>query len=198
MAQHADAVRHIFRRLLQQIVGRDAVGANDFIGGDPDTHIVVMTIAAQRSHHHVFRQKPGPAAFGHGDVDQRHYNAAQIENSHQVRGREGQLGQHRPIQDLLHVEHGKAKAFASAAEHAVLRFRRTVFHRAERLEEVSGVRVGGQWRQMKIFTHRFVALSSLSCKPAHRAEEFLARERLCDVTVRALLLAPVAIADGVL
>src|ERR1700737_4457608 len=51
--QHADAMRHILRRLLQQTFGRDAIGADDLIGGDPDAHVAVMTLAAQGTHHNA-------------------------------------------------------------------------------------------------------------------------------------------------
>ena len=34
MAQHSHAVRHIFRRLLQQILGRDAIRTDYFVGRD--------------------------------------------------------------------------------------------------------------------------------------------------------------------
>src|SRR6266404_6225349 len=42
------------------------------------------------------------------------------------------------------------------------------------------------------------AASGVKCKPAHRAQQLLARKRLGDVTIGALLLAPVAVAGGVL
>src|SRR5580765_84425 len=84
MAQHADAMWYVFRRLTQHVVRRNRIGSHHFVRGNSDSQILVASFHAHRSDHHMFRQQTRTAPFGHGDVNQRHNRAAQIENSHQV------------------------------------------------------------------------------------------------------------------
>jgi len=78
------------------------------------------------------------------------------------------------------------------------------FERAESREQISGIGVGGPGgSQMKIFVHRFVALTLLFSRPIIRTcatarSNSSRRKRFGDVTVGALLLSPVAIAGGCL
>src|SRR3954454_23883547 len=55
MPKHSDAVRHIFGSLLQEIVGIDGIGADDFVGCDTDAQIVMLGVAGKRSDHHMLR-----------------------------------------------------------------------------------------------------------------------------------------------
>lgn len=64
MAQHAYAMRHILRSLLQKIVGGYGIGADDFVGRDANAKVVVSRFAAEGSDDHVFRQQAGTTAFG--------------------------------------------------------------------------------------------------------------------------------------
>src|SRR5256885_914279 len=75
VAQHPDAMRDVFRRLLQQVFRTHAIRADDFVRGNSDAHIVMVSIATQRSDHHMFRQKTGATAFGNGNVDERNDGA---------------------------------------------------------------------------------------------------------------------------
>src|SRR6516225_9498827 len=85
VAQHADAMGNVFRRLLEQIGGTHRIGANDLIGGDAQAKVVVM-LAAERGDNDVLRQESGSAAFGHSNIDERHNRAAQIEDADHVGG----------------------------------------------------------------------------------------------------------------
>src|SRR5271154_2620960 len=87
--QHANTVRNIFRSLLEQIFFVDGIGADDFVGGDAEANVFVRCLVVQDGDDHVLRQKPGAAAFGHGDIDERNDGAAEIENSYEIRGTEG-------------------------------------------------------------------------------------------------------------
>src|SRR5438874_4698658 len=81
MPQHSDTMRHVFRRLLEQILGVHRISSNDFVGGDADPNVLMMALAAKGSDHHVLGQQSGTAAFRNGNVYQRHNGAAQIEDS---------------------------------------------------------------------------------------------------------------------
>src|ERR1700722_231421 len=143
VAQHADAMRDVLGRLLQQILERDRIRADDFVGGNADAQIVVRRITGQGSDNDVLRQQPRTTAFGQCDIDERHDRAAQIENPKQIRGRERHLRQQRPVEHFLDVEHRQAESFATAAEHAKLRFGRALFERTKRFQQISRVCVGG-------------------------------------------------------
>src|SRR5207253_1659019 len=84
--QHSDAMRHVLRRLLEKIFVLHRIRSNHLVRGDPDPHVFLMVLGAQRSDHDVLREQPRPSPLGHGDVDQRHNHPAQIENSQQMRG----------------------------------------------------------------------------------------------------------------
>ena len=143
MPKHADAMRHVFWRLLQEIVGVDGICADDFIGGDADTKVVVVRVAGKGGDDNMLRQKAGTSAFGQGNVDQWNNHAAQIEDANEIGRGERQLGDQRPVQDFFDVEHRKAEAFAATAEDAVLRLGRRLFERAEGFEQIGAVGVGG-------------------------------------------------------
>src|SRR6266852_4852546 len=68
MPQHSDAMGHIFRRLLEQILGIHRISSDDFIGGDADANVLVMGLAAQGSDHHVLGEQSLPAAFRNRNV----------------------------------------------------------------------------------------------------------------------------------
>src|SRR5690349_6284420 len=70
--QHADAMRHVFGRLLEKIFVLHGIRSNHFVRRDSNTHIFLMVLAAQGSHHHVLRKQARPAALRNRDVDQRH------------------------------------------------------------------------------------------------------------------------------
>src|SRR6266571_2185795 len=111
-------MRHVFRSLLEQILGIHRIRSDDFVGGDTDANVFVMALAAQRSDHHMLWQQSWPASFRDGDVNQWHDGAAQIENSHQVCRSKRQLCQQRPLQHFLDVQNRQAEPFAPAAEDA--------------------------------------------------------------------------------
>src|SRR5215813_14936406 len=46
--KHADAVRHVFRRLFQEVVGVDRIRSDHLVGGDTDAKVIVLPIAAKR------------------------------------------------------------------------------------------------------------------------------------------------------
>src|SRR5437879_10717589 len=68
MPQHSDAMRHVFRRLLEQILGVHRIGSDDFVGRNPDTQVLVIVFGAQGSDHYVLGQQSRPAAFGNRNV----------------------------------------------------------------------------------------------------------------------------------
>src|SRR6267143_5062388 len=84
MPQHSDAMRHIFRRLLEQILGVHRIRSNDFVGGNADPNDFVMAFAAQGSDHHVLGQQSRPSSLCNRNIYQWHDGAAQIEDSNQV------------------------------------------------------------------------------------------------------------------
>src|SRR6266852_8207617 len=112
MPQHSDAMRHVFRRLLEQILGVHRIGSDDFVGGNADSNVLVMVLAAQGSDHHVLWQQSWPATFRNRDVYQRHDGAAQIEYSDKVCRAKRELCQQRPIQHFLDVQNRKAESLA--------------------------------------------------------------------------------------
>src|SRR5579859_1788753 len=154
VAKHADAVRHAFRRAIKNVFRSHRISADHFVRRNAQPQIVVLSGNFHRSDHHMLRQQTRAAAFRHGDVDQRHDRAAQIKYADNVRGRERQLRRIRPFQNFLDVQHRQAKAFASAAENAVLRFRRAIFERAERFEQLGGIGVGRKRRKLEFVVHR--------------------------------------------
>src|SRR6266852_1805781 len=119
MPQHSDAMRHVFRRLLEQILGVHGIGSADFVGGDADPNVLMVVLAAQRSDHHMLGQQSLPASFRNRYIYQRHDGAAQIEYSNQVCRAKRELCQQRPIQHFLDIQNRKAKPLASAAEDAI-------------------------------------------------------------------------------
>ena len=78
-------MRHIFRSLFQQVFGIHRIRPNHFVRRNPDTQIVMRTLAAQRRNHHMLWQQSRPPPFRNSDIDQRHNGPAQIENARQVR-----------------------------------------------------------------------------------------------------------------
>src|SRR6266852_4275988 len=68
MSQHSDAMRHILRRLLEQILGVHRIGSDDFVGGDADANVLMMTFAAQGSDYHMLGQQSRPAALRNRNV----------------------------------------------------------------------------------------------------------------------------------
>src|ERR1700674_2150143 len=196
--QHADAVRHIFRRLLEQIIGVHRIRPDHLVGGYSQPQIFVMTLATPRRHDHVLRQQPRPASLRHRDVNQRHDGAAQIEYSHQVRRTQRHLRHQRPVQHFFHIQHRQTESFPSAAEYAVLRFRRTLFNWAQRFEQLARVGVRWKWCQVELFVHPSLLSRKPLRKSPHGAQQIFPRERLGDVSVRALLLAPEPVARRVL
>src|SRR5258708_3192511 len=143
MPQHSDTMRHVFRRLLEQILGVNRIGSDHFVGGDADANVLVMALASQGSDHHVFGQQSWPAAFRNRNVDQGHDGAAQIEDSNQIGRPKWDFRQQRPIQHFLYVQNREAESLASAAENAILRFRQPLFDRPKSLEQIAGIRVSG-------------------------------------------------------
>src|SRR5437016_9821566 len=127
--QHSDAMRHIFRRLLEQILGVHRIRSDNFICGNADPNFVVMLFAAHGSDHHMLWQQPRAPAFCNRDINQRHDRSPQVENSHKVRWAQRNSCDQRPVQDLLHIQNRQTKSFAPASENAVLRFRRPPLHR---------------------------------------------------------------------
>ena len=57
MAQHADTMRHVFRRLLQKIFCVvDGISANHFVGCDADPNFIVVCFRTKGSDYHMLRQ----------------------------------------------------------------------------------------------------------------------------------------------
>src|SRR5258708_12171443 len=85
MPQHSHAMGHVFRRLLQQILGfLHRISPNYFVSRNSKTNIIVIPVGTQRSHHHMLRQQSRPASLGQRNVNQPHNRAAQIEASQHV------------------------------------------------------------------------------------------------------------------
>src|SRR5229473_4437354 len=166
MPQHSDAMRHVFRRLLEQILGVHRISSDDFVGCDADTQVLVMILDAQGSYHHVLGQQSRPAAFCNRNVDQRHDRATQIKYSNQVWRAKRQLCQQRPIQHFLDVQNREAKALTPAAEDAVLRLRRPLFDRPKSFEQIAGIRVCRQRFEMEVFAHRLFSCSATLMRTA--------------------------------
>src|SRR5205814_6171727 len=156
MPQHSDAMRHVFRRLLEQILGVHRIRSNDFVGGDADAHVFGLIFAAQGSDHYVLGQQSRPAAFRNRNVYQWHDAAAQIEDSNQVRRAKRKLCQQWPIQHFFDVQNRKAKSLASAAEDAILRLRRPLLDRPKSFEQIAGIGVCGKWFEMEVFAHAYL------------------------------------------
>src|SRR6266403_2982859 len=154
MPQHSDAMRHVFRRLLEQILRVHRIGSYDFIGRDADSKVLVMVLGAQGSDYYVLGQQSRPAAFRNGNVDQRHDGPAQIKYSDQERRSKRQLCQQRPVQNFLDVQNGKAESLAPAAENAILRLRRPLFDGPKSFEQIAGIGVRGKGLEMEVFAHR--------------------------------------------
>ena len=114
MAQHADAMRDIFRCLAKHVFRGHGISADDFVGSDADAQVFVAAFNAHGGDDYMLGQKTGATAFGHGDVNKWNDCAAQIKNSHQVAGTERKLGDDRPLKNFFDVEDWKAKAFAAA------------------------------------------------------------------------------------
>jgi hypothetical protein len=155
MAQHAGAVRYVLGRLFQQILGGDGICADYFVGGDADSDILVVTLAAKGSDDNMLGQQARTTAFGQGNVDQRNDRAAKIENAEQIRGRQRNFCKQRPVEDFFYVENGQAESLAAAAEDAELRLGRSIVERTESFQQIGGICAGGQRCQMKIFVHAF-------------------------------------------
>src|ERR1700738_2714009 len=85
MPQHAHAMRHIFWRLLEQILCIHRIRSDYFVRSNAQSHIFVPPIPTHRSHHHVLANQAGSAAFGHRDINQRNNRPAQIKNAQQIR-----------------------------------------------------------------------------------------------------------------
>src|SRR6266852_544646 len=151
-------MRHVFRRLLEQILGVHRICSDDFVGGNADANVLVMVLAAQGSDHHVLRQQSGSAAFRNRNVYQRHDGAAQIEYSDQVCRAKGELCQQRPIQHFLDIQNRQAEPLPSAAENTILRLRRPLFNRPKCFEQIAGGGVCGKGFEMEIFAHRLFFL----------------------------------------
>src|SRR6266403_1044821 len=198
MPQHSDAMRQVFRRLLEQILGVHRIGSDHFVGGDADPNVLVMFLGSQGSDHHVLGQQSWPASFRNRNVYQRHDGAAQIEYSDQVCRAKGELCQQRPIQHFLDIQNRKAEPLAPAAEDAILRLRRPLFDRPKRFEQIAGIGVRRKGFEVEVFAHRFSLAQKLLCEPPHCAQQIFPCEWLRQVSVCALLLAPILIARGVL
>src|SRR5258708_6883099 len=127
MPQHSDAMRHIFRSLLEQILGFHRIGSDDFVRRNPDTQVLVMIFGAQGSDHYVLGQQSRSAAFCNRNVDQRHDRAAQIEYSHKVwRAKRGVL-QQRPNEKFLDVQNPEGETPSPPPEYTRLRLPRPLF-----------------------------------------------------------------------
>src|SRR6266852_87270 len=166
MPQHSDAMRHVFRRLLEQILGIHRIRSDDFVGGDADANVLVMVLAAQGSDHHVLGQQSRPAAFRNRNVYQRHDGAAQIEYSDQECRAKRELCQQRPFQHFLDVQNRQAESLAPAAEYAVLRLRGTLFDRPKSFEQIAGIGVRGKRLKMEVFAHRLFSCSGTFMRTA--------------------------------
>src|SRR6266446_3551684 len=166
MPQHSDAMRHVFRRLLEQILGIHRIRSDDFVGGDADANVLVMVLAAQGSDHHVLGQQSRPTAFRNRNVYQRHDGAAQIEYSDQECRAKRELCQQRPFQHFLDVQNRQAESLAPAAEYAVLRLRGTLFDRPKSFEQIAGIGVRGKRLKMEVFAHRLFSCSETFMRTA--------------------------------
>src|SRR6202050_2756395 len=104
MPQHSAAVRHLRRRLIEQSVFGGGKRSDHLVRRDPHAQIVALRVALDRRHHHMLRQQPRTAAFGEGDIHQRDNGAAQIEDAHQIRGRERNPRHDRPVDHFLQFQ----------------------------------------------------------------------------------------------
>src|SRR5882757_1642620 len=154
VAKHADTMRYGFRRTVQDVLRSHGIRSNHLVRGNAQPQNVVLSRRTKRSNDNMLRQQSGPAAFRHGDVNQRHDRAAQVEHADKIGGRERQLRRVRPLQDFLDVQHWQAKPFASAAENAVLRFRSALFQRAKGFQQLRRIGVGRKRCQLEFVVHR--------------------------------------------
>src|ERR1700690_732639 len=162
VSQHSHAMRHVFRCFLQQILGFiHRIRPHNFIRGDAQPQIIVMSISAQRCHHNMLRQQSRPAAFCQRNVNQRDDRSPQIENAQNMRRRKRQLRHQRPFQNLFHIQHRETESFTAASEHAVLRFRLPVRCRTERLKQLPNLFIRGQGGQLEFIVHRWFFLPLL-------------------------------------
>src|SRR5712664_3496864 len=166
-------MRHVFRRLLEQILGVHRISSDDLVGGNADTKVLVMVLVAQGSDHYVLGQQSWPAAFRNRNVYQRNDGAAQIEYSDQVCRAKGELCQQRPIQHFLDVQNRKAESLAPAAEDAILRLRQPLFDRPKSSEQIGGIGVRGKGFEMEVFAHRLFSWSGTLMRTAAPREASL-------------------------
>src|SRR5260370_31927740 len=107
MAQHAAAMRHIHRRLLDEQGRGRAVSADDFVGGDPNTQIVAIAFRRQAGHYDVPRRQITAPAFTKRDVHHWNNRTPQIKDAHQKPRTQTPKSQCRPLDDFLNIQHGK-------------------------------------------------------------------------------------------
>jgi len=153
VAQHAHAMRNVFRRLAQHVFRRDGVGADDFVRSDADANVFMVAITAKRCDHDVLGMQAGATALRDSDVDQWNNRAAQIEDAEHVPWAEWKLRDDRPFENFFDVEDGQAEAFATAAEDAKLRFCGALFERTDSLQHFCGVGVGRKRFELEVFGH---------------------------------------------
>src|SRR5258708_37100383 len=113
-------MRHVFRRLLEQILGVHRISSDDLVGGNADTKVLVMVLVAQGRDQYVLGQQSWPEAFRNRNVYQRNDGATQIEYSDEVCRARGELCQKRPIQHLIDIHNWQAVPLTSAAINASL------------------------------------------------------------------------------
>src|SRR5579859_2218360 len=97
VTKHADAMRHGFRGTVQDVFRSHRIRSNHFVRRNSQTQDVVLARRTEGCNNNVLWQQSGPAAFRHGNVNQRHDRTAQIEYANKVRGRERQLRRIRPL-----------------------------------------------------------------------------------------------------
>src|SRR5258708_31288556 len=108
MPQHSDAMRHVFWRLLEQILGVHRIGSDDFVGGNADPNVLGMVLDPQGRDHHVLGQHSCPPPFLNRNAYKRPNAPAQFEFSNKVSRATGGLCQQRPIHHSLALHHRPA------------------------------------------------------------------------------------------
>ena len=78
------------------------------------------------------------------------------------------------LKHFLDVEHRQTKAFATAAEDAVLRFRGTLFERADGLQHFCRIGIGRKRRELEfVIHHEFQAKRRTARKSSSRVNGFV-------------------------
>src|SRR5262245_32444500 len=127
MPQHAAAMRHIARRLVNQQRLGSAERPNHFIGRNSQPYDLLVVALVERGHHHLLRREVAATRLAERNIHHRNDRTPQVENPHQKTRRQRHLRDLRPLHHFLYVEHRQAKPLPPSAKNAVLPLRRPLF-----------------------------------------------------------------------